>query len=98
MEHSWKDRKDLNKNEQIKLQKDGLAIFQDLEKFRKLSMTEMLPEDIELLKWAGVYAQRPKNGHFMLRIKIPSGRLTSSQAREIALLAKKYGSLSNVVV
>ena len=91
MEHSWKDRKELNKNEQIKLQKDGLAIFQDLEKFRKLSMTEMLPEDIELLKWAGVYAQRPKNGHFMLRIKIPSGKLTSSQAREIALLAKKYG-------
>ena len=40
---------------------------------------------------AGVYAQRPKEaGYFLLRVKIPGGRLTTSQAEVIAKISRQY--------
>jgi ferredoxin-nitrite reductase len=42
-------------------------------------------------KWAGVYQQKPNNGHFMMRIRIPSGILTSEQARVLGGISQDYG-------
>ncbi len=42
-------------------------------------------------KWAGVYEQKPRDGHFMMRIRIPSGMLTARQARTLAGISLDYG-------
>ncbi|MDY6351407.1 MAG: ferredoxin--nitrite reductase, partial [Lachnospiraceae bacterium] len=74
---TWKDRTDLSKNEYWKLEKDGLMILDELDRLAARPFEEIDPSDIERLKWAGVYCQRPKDGHFLIRIKLPSGRLTA---------------------
>ncbi len=91
MEQVWKNRENLNKNEIAKLEKDGLAIIDELPQLAKKSFEEIAWDDVERLKWAGIYAQRPKNGLFLIRIKLPSGQLNSKQAKVIAQLAKQYG-------
>lgn len=91
MEQVWKERDNLNKNEIAKLQKDGLDIINELPVLAQKSFEEISWDDVERLKWAGIYAQRPKNGLFLIRIKLPSGQLNSQQAKVIAKLAKKYG-------
>ncbi|UCD27894.1 MAG: hypothetical protein JSV03_12420, partial [Planctomycetota bacterium] len=48
-------------------------------------------EDLERLKWYGLYEHRPKgDGLFMMRLKIPAGQINSIQAREIGKLAQGY--------
>ena len=88
---SWKNRPNLNKNEHYKLAKDGLKILDDLPRFAKLTQKEMLASDVELLKWAGIYAQRPRDGHYLVRAKLPSGALTAAQARALAEISATYG-------
>jgi len=91
MEKSWQDRPNLNKNEQYKLAKDGLQILDDLPCFAKLTQKEMLASDVELLKWAGIYAQRPRDGHYLVRAKLPSGALTAEQAEALADISATFG-------
>ncbi|MCI7330883.1 MAG: ferredoxin--nitrite reductase [Selenomonadaceae bacterium] len=88
---SWRNRPDLNKNEQYKLAKDGLQILDDLPRFASLTQQEMLASDVELLKWAGIYAQRPRDGHYLVRAKLPSGALTAAQAKVLADISRDYG-------
>jgi sulfite reductase beta subunit-like hemoprotein len=42
------------------------------------------------MRWYGIYQQKPNEGHFMWRIKLPGGRVTPPQAREIGLLTNQY--------
>jgi ferredoxin-nitrite reductase len=44
----------------------------------------------ERLKWVGLYPQRQGGDAFMLRVKIPGGRLTAAQARMIGEIADEY--------
>ncbi|RYG22797.1 nitrite/sulfite reductase, partial [bacterium] len=41
-------------------------------------------------RWYGLYQQKPNVGHFMMRIKVPGGRLTAEQMRVVAYVAKTY--------
>ncbi len=91
MEQSWRNRENLNKNEIAKLEKDGLEILKELDALAQQEFSEIDPMDIERLKWAGIYTQRPKNGRFLVRVKLPSGRLTAEQARVIAGISADYG-------
>jgi ferredoxin-nitrite reductase len=91
VERGWETQEKLNKFELYKLQKDGLDILNDIDKFAEHGYDSIAEEDFDLLKWAGVYRQRPKDGHFMMRVKIPSGILNSRQARELAAIARDYG-------
>jgi ferredoxin-nitrite reductase len=45
----------------------------------------------ERLKWVGLYPQRQGGDAFMMRVKVPGGRLTADQAREIGIAAEAYG-------
>jgi len=45
----------------------------------------------ERLKWVGLYPQRQGGDAFMMRVKVPGGRLTAAQAREIGIAAEAYG-------
>ena len=84
MVKSWQNRENLNRNEQWKLAKDGLEIVKQIPEMVGKAFNELDPGDVERLKWAGVYAQRPKDGHFLIRVKLPSGRLNSNQARVLS--------------
>jgi ferredoxin-nitrite reductase len=87
-----KDPEKLNKFEVYKMEKDGLDIIRDIvEKYSKEGFSSIPEEDFNLFKWAGVYQQKPNNGHFMMRIRIPGGILTSAQARELAAIGRDYG-------
>ncbi len=46
--------------------------------------------EVERLKWVGVYPQRQGGDAFMLRIKLPGGRLTAAQAREIGAITTEH--------
>ncbi|WP_080831799.1 nitrite/sulfite reductase [Cohnella massiliensis] len=82
----------LNKFEFYKMEKDGLDIIRDIvEKYAKEGFASIPQEDFNLFKWAGVYQQKPNNGHFMMRIRIPGGVLTSAQARVLASIGRDYG-------
>jgi ferredoxin-nitrite reductase len=90
----WMDRdpSKLNKFEFYKMEKDGLDIIRDIvDKYSKEGFSSIPQEDFNLFKWAGVYQQKPNTGHFMMRIRIPSGIFTSNQARELAALGRDYG-------
>ncbi|ADV67576.1 nitrite/sulfite reductase [Deinococcus maricopensis] len=50
------------------------------------------PEKIDLLKWAGVYPQRPQeDGFLMMRVKVPTAEFSASTLRGIAGIAEDYG-------
>jgi len=82
---------ELNEVERLKLKKDGLDVIQDIYRWAKSGYESIPEEDFVRLKWAGIYQQRPKDGHFMMRVRIPSGLLNSRQVRVLAELARDYG-------
>jgi sulfite reductase beta subunit-like hemoprotein len=80
--------------ESLKREKDGFDVLSDLLRysesgdFASLKADEKSRADIETrFRWHGVYQQKPNNGHFMLRIKIPGGQLSPEQLRAIAAMA-----------
>jgi sulfite reductase beta subunit-like hemoprotein len=53
---------------------------------------EKLPEeDIVRLQWFGMYHDKPKVGTFMMRIKIPGGRLSPEGLRAVGEISEQYG-------
>jgi sulfite reductase beta subunit-like hemoprotein len=53
---------------------------------------EKLPEeDIVRLQWFGLYHDKPKVGHFMMRVKIPSGILSAEALRAVGEISERYG-------
>ncbi|WP_281882948.1 nitrite/sulfite reductase [Paenibacillus sp. YYML68] len=86
------DPSKLNKMELVKLEKDGLDVIRTIiEKYAHEGYSSITPDDMNLFKWAGVYEQKPKDGHFMMRVRVNSGVMTTAQARAMAEIAKDYG-------
>ncbi|MCF6094232.1 nitrite/sulfite reductase [Microaerobacter geothermalis] len=81
----------LNQVELIKLEKDGLDVIQDIYRYAETGYDSITPDDMNRFKWAGIYEQKPKEGYFMMRVRIPSGILNSEQARVLASIAVDYG-------
>ncbi len=86
-----KDKSKLNKVELLKLERDGLDIIAKIRENAHLGYDAFSEDDKSFFKWAGVYEQKPKDGHLMMRVRIPSGILTSEQARELAAISRDYG-------
>ncbi|GIO09093.1 ferredoxin--nitrite reductase [Brevibacillus reuszeri] len=88
----WADDPSLNKMEFTKLEKDGLDVIETIvNTYSKEGFQSIESSDMDRFKWAGVYQQRPKDGHFMMRVRIPGGILSSEQARVLARIAQEYG-------
>jgi ferredoxin-nitrite reductase len=88
----WTKEQNINEVEVIKLEKDGLDVIETIiEKYSKEGYDSITPEDMNRFKWAGVYEQKPKNGYFMLRVRINSGIMNSEQAKKLAGIARDYG-------
>ncbi|MBW4647638.1 MAG: ferredoxin--nitrite reductase [Kastovskya adunca ATA6-11-RM4] len=82
----------LNKFEKFKAEKDGLAIKEQLEHFAQIGWEAMDKTDLEhRLKWMGVFYRPVTPGKFMLRLRMPSGILTSTQMRVLAEVLQRHG-------
>lgn len=82
----------LNHVELLKIEKDGLEVLKDIERYGSLGFSSIAPDDIERFKWLGLYQQSPKaEGYFMMRIKIPGGLLNAAQLRALTGISRQYG-------
>lgn len=80
-----------NTIEDLKLKVDGLDVWSHIEEAAKIGFSAVNQELVPLFKWYGIYAQKPKeDGYFMLRIKIPGGKLNIDQLIKINELGKRY--------
>ena len=76
----------MNRIEAMKAARDGLDVQEDLIRFAREGWRTIADDDKERLKWAGVFMRKPTPGHFMMRVRMPNGVLTSAQARELAAI------------
>jgi ferredoxin-nitrite reductase len=82
----------LNQIERWKLERHPLDVRQAVLERYALEGADAIatvPGEAERLKWVGLYPQRQGGDAFMLRIKIPGGRLWAEQARVIGELAEE---------
>ena len=80
-----------NSVERLKLEKAPLGIIDELPHLIATGYADIPEEDIVRLKWWGLYHDKPKVGTFMLRIKLPAGRVARQQLRAIGELSNEYG-------
>lgn len=86
----------MNKFEQFKSEKDGLAVKEELEKFARLGWEAIDETDLQhRLKWVGVFYRPVTPGKFMLRLRLPNGILNSQQMRVLAQIVQRYGEDGN---
>ncbi|WP_187647774.1 nitrite/sulfite reductase [Nitrosophilus labii] len=86
--------------ERLKRQKDGLDVLKDIYRYAKEDIP-MDPEDIDRLKWYGLYTQnrtlQPESDptqYFMLRVKIEKGVLNKEQIKTLGEISVKYAKNS----
>ncbi len=83
----------MNKIERLKSEKDGLDVWPDILRYvAEGTPIEEIPEDdLQRMKWYGVFHRPQRPGTFMMRLRIHGGRLTSDQLRTVADLATEFG-------
>lgn len=83
----------MNKFEAMKAAKDGLDVWPDLLRYAaaRTPVAEIPPDDLDRMKWYGVFHRKQTPGLFMMRLRLPGGRLTGTQLRAIAGLARAFG-------
>jgi sulfite reductase (ferredoxin) len=80
-----------NSVERLKREKSPLGILGELPSLIAMGYADIPEEDIVRMKWWGLYHDKPKVGTFMLRIKLPAGRIMPAQLRAVGELSKRYG-------
>ncbi len=85
-------RPEPNRIEKIKLEKDGLDVADDLQRFARDGWESIGDSDRERLKWLGVFFRRQTPGRFMMRIRMSNGITNAEQVRAIAELSREYGT------
>ncbi len=92
-EQVWrKDLESLNNVEKIKLDRDGLEVIEAIiKRYSKYGFDSVPEEDRILLKWAGIYEQKPRNGLFMLRVRINTGKINVPGAKVLSEISENYG-------
>jgi ferredoxin-nitrite reductase len=87
------DRARLNQVERWKLDRHPFEVASAIRTSYAQAGPEAIaavPGEVERLKWVGIYPQRQGGDAFMVRIKVPAGRLTAAQARRIGEVADRY--------
>ena len=72
-----------NSVERLKREKSPLGMLGELPSLIAAGYADIPEEDIVRLKWWGLYHDKPKVGTFMLRIKLPAGRIEPHQLRVV---------------
>jgi len=82
--------KKMNKFEEIKKTKTPLSVYEKLNELSTSGVENLTDEDKSFfLKCFGLYFK--DDGKFMVRLRIPAGVLSTSQARTIGEISKLYG-------
>ncbi len=82
----------MNKLEALKRERDVLEIIDDIPLFAHTGWESIPEDDVQRLKWYGLFLRNPTPGYFMIRVRIPGGRATSAQLRALAEIAKTFGN------
>lgn len=82
----------MNKVEKFKKEKDSLEIKNDLARFAQEGWESISEDDVQRLKWYGLFLRKPTPGYFMLRVRIPNGLTYSHQVKTLADIADTYGN------
>jgi ferredoxin-nitrite reductase len=88
----------MNTVEQWKQEKHPLDVVEDVKEYAEegLSFDEIEERagdgEWERLKWAGLYSHGVQHGYFMMRTKVPGGKLTPEQAEVIGEVAREYAT------
>lgn len=82
----------MNKIEAIKTERDGLAVKEMIAHYAKTGWESIPEEDVQRLKWYGLFLRNPTPGFFMIRVRIPGGKTSSYQLRALADIAGTYGN------
>lgn len=83
----------LNKFERVKVEKEGLAVRQDLARYAQAGWEAIEESDRDYrLKWLGVFFRPVTPGKFMMRLRIPHGIMTSAQMQTLAGIVQRYGA------
>ena len=77
--------------ERIKRDKSPLGILDELPALIAAGYEQMPEEDMVRLKWWGLYHDKPKVGTFMLRVKLPGGRVSPAGLRAIGEISNTFG-------
>ena len=86
------ERAELSNNERLKIEKSAPKVWQDVvERYAEGGFDSIDADDFERFKWLGIYQQRPKDGYFMIRLKIPGGWVNNETLRVCAGLARDFG-------
>lgn len=80
-----------NPVERLKREKSPLVMRDELPALIATGYADVAEEDLVRLKWWGLYHDKPKIGTFMLRIKLPAGRITPTQLRTCGELSLDHG-------
>ncbi len=81
-----------NKIERLKETRNYKEAWDALQEYARRGYDAILKEDIDyFLKCFGIFDRPATPGKFMMRIRIPSGRLNSEQAGVLGRMAKEYG-------
>lgn len=85
--------KELNQVEQWKLERHPLDVRDAVvDRYAREGpeAIKTVPGEAERLKWVGLYPQRQGGDAFMLRIKVPGGRLDAAQAEVVGGIADEF--------
>ncbi len=82
----------MNKIELLKAERDGLEIKDDIARYAKEGWESITEDDVQRLKWYGLFLRNPTPGYFMIRVRIPGGKATTAQIRTLAEVAATYGN------
>jgi ferredoxin-nitrite reductase len=88
-----REQQNLNQVERWKLERHPLDVHEAIiDRYAREGPEAIasVPGEMERLKWVGLYPQRQGGDAFMMRIKLPGGRLDAAQARVIGEIATEH--------
>ena len=91
VEITWDLVRRRNVVERLKHEKGGLDVIRDLPAMIEAGYEAVAEEDFVRMQWYGLYHDKPKLGHFMMRVKTPGGILTPAELRTIGDISQRFG-------
>lgn len=91
--HPYRTEDKLNQNELWKLAKNPLDVAGAvISRYSREGWESLrtVPGEVERLKWVGIYPQRQEGDAFMMRLKVPGGRLNVAQTRRIGEIVDRF--------
>ncbi|HEU5100493.1 MAG TPA: hypothetical protein VFU22_15800, partial [Roseiflexaceae bacterium] len=72
-------------------EKDGLDVLPDIYRYAREGFEAIEPDDLDRMKWYGLFHRKQTPGFFMMRLRLPNGIVSSRQIRAIASIARDFG-------